>query len=665
MAKSTLPVRWAPPTLKAGYTVVDLNKTGSQDWFQFAPDEDVVFIASNTTRTLPRLHTSGGHNIIVVGGEYTPAAGTTADATLKFGNVTGEVWIEGVHIDNKNVERDAIAALSPSGKAATVTIQNSRIDNILGSKASVHGDVFQPHGPIGDLRVFNVTGETSCQGFFLAPQNHISSVTMENVDIDYLPGGDPQTWAYYFVDNSTMGSLYPVSLKNVYVDERDGQNAEQSSVYPPTSLGGAVRNGDTITWPKLPYTGSMTVGDPKTASGDFVDNSQIGLGYTRDLSKPVVYAPTDGSTTPTSPTPPTSPGDGSTTPTSPTGSTSITVNASGTVAGGVYAHFKVLLDGKAIGEGTTTGTAKDFTFKTDAATGQAHKVQIQYDNDGAVNGADRNLIVNKVTINGHAVNPTDSNVTYDKGALDGVDVIKGQSKMWWGGTLVINADQSYFQTSSTAPTAPTPPTTGGTNAAAITVNASGSAAGGTYAHFKLLVDGKAVGEGTTTSTAKDFTFKTSLTADQAHKVQVQYDNDGSVNGQDRNLIVNKVTINGHASNATASNVTYDKGALDGQDVVKGQSGMWWNGTLVVSADKSWFPASATTAGTATAQSLDGATNLWTHVATQDTQAANGSAADGTVHYDLQNSTTVGETTAHTLALDHDHLLHQHHQDFAA
>ena len=221
-----------------------------------------------------------------------------------------------------------------------------------------------------------------------------------------------------------------------------------------------------------------------------------------------------------------------------------------------------------------------------------------------VNGQDRNLIVNKITINGRAVNPTDSIVTYDKGALDGKDVAKGQSGMWWNGTLQVPADTSFFPTASTAPA---------TASSTITVNAAGNPAGGVNAHFNLLVDGKKIGEGTAGTAAKDFTFKTDLTAGQAHKVQVQYDNDAVVNGQDRNLIVNKVTINGHASNATDSNVTYDKGALDGLDVAKGQSGMWWNGTLVVSADKSWFPA------TATAQSLDDQTDVWTHIAVQNTE----------------------------------------------
>ena len=308
--------------------------------------------------------------------------------------------------------------------------------------------------------------------------------------------------------------------------------------------------------------------------------------------------------------------------------TTVTVNASGAAAGGVNAHFKLLVDGKTVGQATVDLAAKDYSFTTTLTADQAHKVQIQYDNDGFVNGQDRNLFVNKVTINGNAHSPAAANVTYDKGALDGKDVVKGQSSMWWGGTLVVDAPAKDFP----AQAAPANTT--------ITVNASGAAAGGVNAHFKLLVDGKAIGDATVGTSAKDYSFTTSLTADQAHKVQVQYDNDAVVNGQDRSLFVNKVTINGHAVAPTASNVTYDKGALDGKDVVKGQPSMWWNGTLVVDADKSWFP-SAQSGAVASALSTDGQDSVWQHLVAQGLEAA------APVHGDV--ASTMAEFMAGSMA----------------
>ena len=144
-----------------------------------------------------------------------------------------------------------------------------------------------------------------------------------------------------------------------------------------------------------------------------------------------------------------------------------------------------------------------------------------------------------------------------------------------------------------APEAPgTGPGAPATAAATILVNAKGTAAAGVNAHFTLLVDGHTVGSATVGSAAKTYAFTTSVSADKAHTVQIQYDNDGFAGGQDRNLFVNSVSVNGHGYAATDAAVTYDKGALDGRDVVKGQSGMWWNGTLVVAADKSLFGVKA-------------------------------------------------------------------------
>ena len=336
------------------------------------------------------------------------------------------------------------------------------------------------------------------------------------------------------------------------------------------------------------------------------------------------------------------------TPSGEASGTTITVNASGTAAGGVNAHFKLLVDGRTVGEATVGTASKDYTFTTNLTADQAHKVQVQYDNDGSVNGADRNLFVNTVTINGHAFAPTDSAVTYDKGALDGKDVVAGQSALWWNGTLQVAAPAGDFPAGNAAPVA--------SAASTITVNASGTAAGGVNAHFTLLVDGKKIGEGVAGATAKDFTFRTDLTADQAHKVQVQYDNDAVVNGQDRNLFVNTVTINGHAVASTAPNVTYDKGALNGLDVAKGQSGMWWNGTLVVAADKSWFPSAAT----ASAQAESGQDAVYQHLVTQGLETA---AHADNLAAAMVDHAGASELYGHLAGVDH-HLdeSHLHHYD---
>ncbi|HYG89236.1 MAG TPA: carbohydrate-binding domain-containing protein, partial [Azospirillum sp.] len=305
------------------------------------------------------------------------------------------------------------------------------------------------------------------------------------------------------------------------------------------------QNGISSTaWAGGPWWGSYPLSIEPTNG---VDKPLMGVltQYVNNTDAAIYTSGATGGTPnlPPAPLPPTP------TPTPAAGISTIVVNALGAPAGGVNAHFKVLIDGKPIGEAMTSTSAKDYTFTTNAATGVGHKVQVQYDNDANVNGVDRNLIVNKVTINGKAVSPTDGIVTIDRGAFDGQDMLPGQTGIWWKATMIIGADKSFFPASSGA----TAPTAG---ASTIVVNALGAPAGGVNAHFKVLIDGKKIGEGTAGTTAKDFTFSGTVSADAAHKVQIQYDNDAVINGQDRNLTVNKVTINGKAVLPTASNVSY-------------------------------------------------------------------------------------------------------------
>ncbi len=181
------------------------------------------------------------------------------------------------------------------------------------------------------------------------------------------------------------------------------------------------------------------------------------------------------------------------------------------------------------------------------------------------------------------------------------------------GALLAKIGQLYGGPAAGTPVTATPvtgpATSPATAAATIVVNAKGTAAAGANAHFKLLVDGKAIGEATVGTALKNYAFAADVAAGTGHTVQIQYDNDAYVGGQDRNLFVGTVTVNGHAFAATDPAVRYDKGALDGKDVAAGQSNLWWNGTLAVHADKSLFAARAAQAEAAELQAADG---VWSH-----------------------------------------------------
>jgi parallel beta-helix repeat protein len=124
--------------------------------------------------------------------------------------------------------------------------------------------------------------------------------------------------------------------------------------------------------------------------------------------------------------------------------TKIVVNASGTPAGGVFPHFRVLVDGVKVGEASTESAAKAYTIDANVAAGSPHLVQIHYDNDAVVAGQDRNLTVASVKVGDKAMLPTDSAVTYDKFALDNVNVIAGQKNMVWGGALNFKTPASLY-----------------------------------------------------------------------------------------------------------------------------------------------------------------------------------------------------------------------------
>ena len=268
----------------------------------------------------------------------------------------------------------------------------------------------------------------------------------------------------------------------------------------------------------------------------------------------------------------------------------IVVNAWGVAANGTPPHFKLLVDDKVVGDAwVNAGSSTPYTFKVDVDPNEAHKIQIWYDNDATVNGQDRNLFVQGIKIDGQEIKSTSSFASYDKGPVDGKYVVAGQEGLFWGGALTFGVPEDYFGGVYVPPPPPPPPPV--LSPVDIVVTASGQSAGGVPPHFKLLVDGKVIGEGRATSgDPTAFTFKTDLDATQGHKIQVWYDNDSVVNGQDRNLYVKSVSINGHTVAATDPIVTYDKGAVDGKDVVKGQEGLFWGGALNVDAPADLFKA---------------------------------------------------------------------------
>ncbi len=121
--------------------------------------------------------------------------------------------------------------------------------------------------------------------------------------------------------------------------------------------------------------------------------------------------------------------------------------------------------------------------------------------------------------------------------------------------------------------------TGGANTDIVQVEARGTQAGGQFAQLQVLVDGVSQGIRTTTGTKKTYTF-TVKELDNADTLEVRFPNDGvDGRGNDRNLIVTKVTADGETLDI--SDATYER---DGKSDIGGQNGLWWNGELNFALD---------------------------------------------------------------------------------
>lgn len=120
-------------------------------------------------------------------------------------------------------------------------------------------------------------------------------------------------------------------------------------------------------------------------------------------------------------------------------------------------------------------------------------------------------------------------------------------------------------------------------ASQIVVRARAALAGGVGANIELRVDGQLVATSEVRASVwQDHVFSVpSMTG--AGQVDITYVNDGTLAGVDRNLWVSGITVDGRTFAAASADVRYDVGigsaAFDGANVLPGQEGMFWNGSL--------------------------------------------------------------------------------------
>lgn len=130
----------------------------------------------------------------------------------------------------------------------------------------------------------------------------------------------------------------------------------------------------------------------------------------------------------------------------------LTVFARGQALGGIAPRMEIHVDGRVLAtfDVAPTATFQPYAIAHEWTVGAAHRVDVVFANDAydATTREDRNLFVREIRIGDTVFAPNGAGVQYDRGAgsraFDGVDVIAGQSGMYWGGALRFGLDGALF-----------------------------------------------------------------------------------------------------------------------------------------------------------------------------------------------------------------------------
>jgi hypothetical protein len=256
--------------LAHGMEVVELIRLDTGPSYErLDPHVDYVVIFPSEPKIGPTV-LEGGHNILIPRGHIVmePGESELERRAIYIKNATGTVRIENVFIEGSdNAEFDAIAIFAPE---AVVELINLRVEGVRGDFDGFHGDIVQPFGGVKKLRVDGLTGRSNYQGFYLQQTaGPIGSVSLRNVNLAYDVNPTNEVTFLLWLDGC---DTYPVTLRNVYIEPRNGQLVGTHAVWPsevqPRRCR-AVQQGDEVTWPSVSEIDGMVIqGTPP--AGDFV-----------------------------------------------------------------------------------------------------------------------------------------------------------------------------------------------------------------------------------------------------------------------------------------------------------------------------------------------------------------------------------------------------------
>jgi hypothetical protein len=232
---------------------------------RLSPRKDYII---KLPRGRKRGHTiiQGGRNVLIDGGRIVMKGGGSdvERRAIYIKNVTGIVRIQNVTVrGRRNAAFDAIAISAPE---AVVELINIRVEGVHGTFDGFHGDIVQPFGGVKRLFVDGLSGRTGYQGLYLVETNgRIGSVVLNNVDLSYLPNRQDRTTVMVWFDGCRS---YPVTLQNVYIAPRKGQQVARDAVRTDDTCR-AQQRGNKISWPKRSrINGTIIEGRPP--GGTFV-----------------------------------------------------------------------------------------------------------------------------------------------------------------------------------------------------------------------------------------------------------------------------------------------------------------------------------------------------------------------------------------------------------
>lgn len=216
----------------------------------------------------------GGRDILIDGAHIVmePEESDLERRAIYIKDATGTVQVQNVFIEGVgDAVFDAIAISAPE---ATVKLTEIRVEGLRGTFDGFHGDIVQPFGGVKRLVVNGLTGRSNYQGFYLQEtRGPIGAVVLRNVNLSYDDNPEDLITYLLWLDGC---ATYPVTLRNVYIEPRDGQAVVSHAVRPsddrPKSCL-ATNDGFEVMWPRIPAIDGVVIsGAPPI--GDFVPHPE-------------------------------------------------------------------------------------------------------------------------------------------------------------------------------------------------------------------------------------------------------------------------------------------------------------------------------------------------------------------------------------------------------